>query len=194
MNTRKLFLIPMIALCAAALVAGGGGKKKGKKAGVDPGYIAKGQRILVKDFTTDDVIVQGDHSRNEERVAAKKVRVPPMLTEKIISKLRERGYDAVPYSPESDAAGAIILDGEFQIMHNGSAAARAWVGFGSGQVWMLVKTWLYRPDDPSARIAETVLRGSSKIRVRMGAIEQPCVNVLANKLARHLAGAAKKKK
>lgn len=144
MKTRRLFVIPLVALCAMALIAADGEKKakKRKKAARAPVHVAFGQLILVKDFSTDNTKAEGRPKKGATRVAKKKKRLPPVLAGKIHGRLVRHGYNAVPYSSDSSATGALVVDGEFVLIH-------------PSQPRMTVRVWVYHTDAPSKRIVET---------------------------------------
>lgn len=195
MKMNRLFVIPLVVLCAMALIAADGEKKtkKEKRAASRSAHVTKDQLILVKNFSTENTEVFGDHSKNPDRVAAKKVRVPPRLTAKIIGKMKKRKRNVAAYSSELESEGAIVLDGEFLIMDNGSGYGRFATGFwGSpvkgvavGPVAMTVQMWLCRGDDPSSRFAVTEFTALVK-RGGSGRKEGPATDILARKITAYL--------
>lgn len=152
-----------IALVALSLIGLDGVAMADEAVEADAGrdYLAKGQLILVKEFTTEGAQVKGDNSEDAVKVAAKKERVPRKLANQIVEQLRARGFAAAPYAADSETAGAFILDGEITLIHNGSGVARAFISLGAGKAKMAGSVELFSAADPSEKIASKKIRAAS---------------------------------
>lgn len=188
MKTIGIAVTSVFAACMVCVTALGEGKQ------TPPAHLTKDHLILVKNFDTTDTQFEGDHSADTARMQEKAKRIPPMATTAIVEELQERGYNAAVYSSGADTPGAIIVDGAFSVIDNGSSASRALIGFGSGKANMHAEVWIYTSGDPSARRATAQLKGTSQGRgglSALGKLEKKMCRRLAFNVARHLTGKKK---
>lgn len=150
MKTRSLFVVPLVVLCVVGLIGAGGEEQEENVEEVKtaPAHVAKGQLILVKDFSMENAELEGNPRRNKKRVATKKERFPSVLARDIYNQLLMQGYKAATYSSNESARGAFVIDGEFIRIH-------------SNQRWMTVRMWVYHTDAPSKRLTQTEITGKS---------------------------------
>lgn len=188
MKTTRTGTMLVLAVCLVC-VAAVGQEKQSRVA-----HVTKDQLILVKDFDTSNTQFQGDHSVDTARMQEKAKRVRPMASAAIVEELKKRGYNGAVYSPGADTPGAIIVDGEFSVMDNGSSASRALIGFGKGKANVHVRVWIYPTEDPSAKRATAELKGTSQGRgglLALGSLEKKICKRLAVNVVRHLTGKKK---
>ena len=94
--------------------------------------------VVVRPFSTEGADLgtggEGGKAKNVSTVEAMKSEAPLMLTNALVSRLRELGSVKEVRADDGSAipAGAIIVEGRFLQLDPGSRAKRYWVGFGAG--------------------------------------------------------------
>ena len=118
-----------------------------------PNQIAKTDTILVKDFDAAKAVFKGDYSNVAEKVEAGRTRLPVLISEQLVLHLTKNGYSAKKYSAEAQG-NAVVVEGVVNLVDHGSAAARFWIGMGSGMSGVHTDVKVYRAGDPSKPLAE----------------------------------------
>ncbi len=114
----------------------GGGNIANIKTGLKAGTLNKTQTILVKEFEMADTVFSGDNAKNPMVVMNQKKQIASHSKSWLISILSNKGFNAVDYKDAPKSADAVIIEGKFTRINNGSGAVRFIVGLGAGAAWM----------------------------------------------------------
>ena len=137
MKAKQFLKLTLCGAMAVSFVGCAGAKVKNERVPLKNGTLTKADLILVKEISADNAIFIGDKSADKDKVDEEKKRIRIELPEEIVQRLQKKGFNAKAFTGNS-AANAIILEGSVGKVDHGSAAARAFVGMGSGSSNMVI--------------------------------------------------------
>ncbi len=163
MNARRLAMVTGIFALSLAGYAFSAEPKTDTLTG-NAFRLGKDRTILVKEFGTTGAQVKGDKSKDAEKAEAKMTRVPASLAQQIVQEFGIREFKALPYSEAAAQPGTLVLDGDLEVISNGSGAARVWIGFAAGQASLSGNIRIYAADKPAEILFQGPIKGTSKGR------------------------------
>ena len=163
-----------------------GGEVTSVKTDLRPGAINKGQPILVKDFDTTHTVFTGDNATDATIVRRQKQQITNDLKFLLISKLTQKGFKAYDFNERNQTQDAVVIDGKFARVNNGSGAARFVVGMGAGAAWMQGTVKIYKVESPKTILAEFQTESSSKGNASPGNFTEQLIRELANTITDYI--------
>ena len=185
-NVTRIMVVTFILTSIVFLTGCTGGEVTNVKTGLRSGAINKGQPILVKDFDTTHTVFTGDNATDATIVKRQKQQITNDLKFLLIIKLTQKGFKAYDFNERNQTQGAVVIDGKFARVNNGSGAARFIVGMGAGAAWMEGTVKIYKIENPQNILAEFQTETSSKGSASPGNYTEQLIRELANTIADYI--------